>query len=56
MWDKEAEMEEKLKEKDEIFNEGDKFDAEKEVLEIPRPEVLAPASGDAEVIIHANKP
>ncbi|KAH0570663.1 Radial spokehead-like protein [Spironucleus salmonicida] len=54
-WDKQQEVEDKLKEQDETLNEGDFYDEEKELPQGDRPEQMAAASGDSEIIIHTNK-
>ncbi|CAL5994356.1 Radial_spokehead-like protein [Hexamita inflata] len=54
-WEKQAEKEEQLKALDEQAAEGDFYDEEKEILTGERPEPMAPASGDSEIIIHSVK-
>lgn len=51
-WEKIASIEENLKAADEIFAEGDIYDAEKEVLTGEKPEILANANTDSEIIVH----
>lgn len=51
-WEKEAEKEETVKTAEEAYLEGDVYDEEKEILNGEKPEVMAAANGDAEIIVH----
>lgn len=51
-WEKEAEKEEAVKAAEEAYLEGDVYDEEKEILNGEKPEVMAPANNDAEIIVH----